>query len=193
MRHGLTPIEPRVAELFNLGTEHLERGEYKDAAFCLTEALKVQKFPELYSNLGKTYHEAGYCKLAEACYRSALTLIPDDAQEHNAIRSEVYANITCSLMACGELADAEVAVTKALEVDSNNPTALGNMGNLLIAVGRSREAVPFFERSIAIEPNPGTHCNLIFAMDLSDDFSLADLHLARKRWAAVHADPLYPN
>ena len=50
----------------------------------------------------------------------------------------------------GDVASAVGRFTAAVEADPNNADALNNLGQVLVRSGRAREAVPYFDRAIAI-------------------------------------------
>jgi tetratricopeptide (TPR) repeat protein len=50
----------------------------------------------------------------------------------------------------GDVAAAVTQFTTAVERDPNNAEALNNLGQALVRTGRAREAIPYFDRAIAI-------------------------------------------
>ena len=50
----------------------------------------------------------------------------------------------------GDMAAAVTRFTAAVERDPNNADALNNLGQVLVRTGRAREAIPYFDRAIAI-------------------------------------------
>ena len=50
----------------------------------------------------------------------------------------------------GDMSAAVAQFTSAVEHDPNNAAALNNLGQVLVRTGRAREAIPYFDRAIAI-------------------------------------------
>jgi tetratricopeptide (TPR) repeat protein len=50
----------------------------------------------------------------------------------------------------GDIGAATTQFSAAVEADPNNASALNNFGQMLVRNGRSREAIPYFDRAIAI-------------------------------------------
>ena len=68
-----------------------------------------------------------------------------------------YVRAGSDLLAAGDLAGAEQALLKALEVNGRNATAHFRLGNALAAGGRLDEALAHFRRAGALEPQQPEH------------------------------------
>lgn len=53
----------------------------------------------------------------------------------------------------GDVRAAATQFSAAVEADPNNASALNNLGQVLVRTGRAREAIPYFDRAIAVADN----------------------------------------
>jgi Flp pilus assembly protein TadD len=158
----------------NLGAEALVRGEYALSLGLLREAARVHPgVAGLWVNLGVLYAKHGRYEHAEAAYLKALEL---DDGEHSALgnlalvyaalgetelagtyRARVQAyrernpyyhySIAARAYEANEYEDALLALRKALRLKSDEHQFYSLRGEVLSAMGRSREATSNFERA----------------------------------------------
>jgi tetratricopeptide (TPR) repeat protein len=57
----------------------------------------------------------------------------------------------------GDVAGSIAQFTEAVEADANNAQALNNLGQALVRAGRAREAIPHFDRAIALSSDTWTY------------------------------------
>jgi Flp pilus assembly protein TadD len=88
-----------------------------------------------HKNLGITRHLAGDANAAEAEYRLALALDPDEPTVHN--------NLAVIAMSRGQLAEAERLVRRELALDPDHAPARDNLARILTATGRGDEAAQY--------------------------------------------------
>jgi len=69
---------------------------------------------------------------------------PDDVTSADFSRSGIAA------FNSGDLASAEAKLKAAVEADGQNAEMLNNLGQVLVKAGKAREAIPYFDRAIAI-------------------------------------------
>jgi spermidine synthase len=70
---------PRI----NLGKVYLKQKKYKQAAYCFSQVLLLEKnSPQVYYYLGQSYYALGKIDLALSNYEKTLKLNPDNPQAH---------------------------------------------------------------------------------------------------------------
>ena len=159
-------LHPKVAELFEAGCGYIDCCEFENARDCFGEALKIQQFPELYTNMGNAYKGLGQVEAAVMFYEKAIESLPKEAALRNELGGVIYDALGVALMSLGRLDDAYDAFLSGLLTGSNLAGIYGNLGSMYISKGEVDNAVRCFDTSIELEPNAEIHCNLIFAFDL---------------------------
>ena len=102
---------------------------------------------------GLAQRASGDVKEAEACYRQALQLAPDDTEAHY--------NLGNLLRARGEAAGAEQHYRAALAADARHVPSLNNFALLLEDLGRNDEAAACLQQALQCQPQlPELHNNL---------------------------------
>lgn len=91
------------------------------------------------------HHQAGRSAEAEACYRQALKLEPNNAQ--------VYNNLGSLLKGRNLYSEAEVCYRQALVINPDYPAAHFNLGNVLRDQGRLPEAEACYRQALALKPD----------------------------------------
>jgi tetratricopeptide (TPR) repeat protein len=82
---------------------------------------------------------------AEKCYRTAISLAPDDYQAHSRLGTV--------LMAAGKDAEAEQEFRRAIEMSPSFPEGHFNYGVFLVKRGRAEEAIVQFRRDLELDPD----------------------------------------
>ncbi len=109
--------------------------------------------PEIRSNLGLAWLEAGQHELAEQHCRAAIALKPAFAEAH--------ANLGNILRAMGRLSEAEASYRHACRLRPQFPEAHNNWAGVLRSQGRAAEAVEHCQRALELKPTlVAAHCNL---------------------------------
>ncbi|MBL9188814.1 MAG: tetratricopeptide repeat protein [Opitutaceae bacterium] len=122
-----------------------------------------------WANLGDTLRLAGRPNEAMAAYRSALTLLPDDAPVLNDLGN--------LLVLSGRPADAVPHFERALAARPGYAEAHCNLGNALRDLGRGDEAMRQFRRALELEPTyGGAHNNLGIQLAETGRFAEAATH-----------------
>ncbi|MGE3332030.1 MAG: tetratricopeptide repeat protein [Rhodospirillaceae bacterium] len=138
----------------------------------------VQEFVNTF-NAGLEAQRAGNLTLAEACYRKAEEMNPNDAMLLNNLgvclyeqkktaeaievhkkaikldpsRPMAYNNLGVELNSMERHEEALAAFKKAVEIQPINPKAINNYGDSLTKLGRFDEGLAMLDRSIAQEPD----------------------------------------
>ncbi len=74
----------------------------------------------------------------------------------------------------GDVAAAQTAFQQAIAADPKDPEALNSLGQVLVRQGRAREALPYFDRAIAIVPSGWAyHFNRARAYAVLDEWGQA--------------------
>ncbi len=132
------------------------QGNYSEATELANRALDLpSKSPGIYSERGWISFEQGRYEDAEADFKRALALIPDDPQAH--------IHLAWSLVRQGtdaDLARATKGCRQALSLDPNLAEAFGCLGNIAFKRGRIREAEAHFLRSLQANPKRGHYADL---------------------------------
>jgi Tfp pilus assembly protein PilF len=116
----------------------------QEAAATYRKAVAAQPgYYRTYNEFGLFYWEHGQNREAEDLFRRVTALAPEFANGHN--------NLGLVLMNQGRYAEAEEALLRALRLQES-ARILTNLGLLYTWQEKFAEAVPFFEKSIAVGP-----------------------------------------
>ena len=109
--------------------------------------------PEVFYNLGLSFHNDGNFKSALLSYREAIKLKPNYAEAH--------CNLGMSFSELGDFEEALVCYQKATEIDPKYAGAYYNLGNIYREKENWILAIDNYNRAIDIQPNYAeAHCNL---------------------------------
>jgi protein O-GlcNAc transferase len=133
-------------------------------------------------NLGVTLLELHRYADAEVQFRCALELEPSRPEAHNILGNALFSR--------GRLTEAEACFREALRLRADYAPAHDNLGRLARAQGRIAEAVAHYRAALALQPKPGTHSNLLLALNYLDGISPQEIFAEHQRWAARYAEPL---
>lgn len=151
----------------------------------LAEAREIRLwYPEAWADSGRpdSATVAAELRAAEEAARRSLHLDPDQASAHIALGS-VYRDRY-------EWADAERHYRTALQLDPDNAEVHHQYGELMMGMGRSREAVLAATRAVSLDPAP-VRWN-IFANILEADDRPAQARLAFERGIAADPSGTFP-
>ena len=108
-------------------------------------------------------HQKRYAE-ATLAFKRAVALAPDSADNHS--------NLSWAYFRAGYHADAEREAATAIQLDSKNAVALNAMGNAIFGQGRYADAVPYYEKAMAITPKDGViQMNLGRSLYRNGDFT----------------------
>ncbi|MHC5009422.1 MAG: HEAT repeat domain-containing protein [Planctomycetota bacterium] len=123
----------------------LERG------FALLSARRPSVV-DLWNNHALIALNAGHHEAAEASYRRALALAPEDAQLHN--------DVGILLEGLGRLDEAEAAYRRAARLAPEDDVARANLADVLAARGRGEEAIRAYREAERLAPEKWTYHRL---------------------------------
>lgn len=125
---------------------------------CLRMAVRLRwTYPEAHAALGLFWSKLGEPERAEAAYRDALRLRPEDWRYEQAL--------ACLLASRGKNLEALTVFQHAFQIKPESPFLCGNIGVALALLGRTQEAVVYFEKAIQLQPGLAeTHFNLGLAL-----------------------------
>jgi tetratricopeptide (TPR) repeat protein len=131
-----------------LGNELTSIARYDEARQALQKAIRYcpkERLDYAFVNMGHLYNEKGQFKIAERWYRRALEENPRDTSNLHFFG--------CVLANQGKFAIAKKFHRLAAKVATDPPDeAYCNLGLVLRAEGRYKEALKYFEKAIAVDP-----------------------------------------
>ena len=120
----LTYLYPDSIFLLNIfGSANLALKQNKKAIKNFKKAITLNpNSPEVFYNLGLSFHNDGNFKSAQLSYREAIKLKPNYAEAH--------CNLGMSFSELGDFEEALVSYQKAIEIDPKYAGAYYNLGNI---------------------------------------------------------------
>ena len=194
----------------NCNTCHLEHGQSQD----MTKLLDYLDGAEAHYKRGNTLFSQHKYTEAEAEFRKAIELDPNDANAHNGLglalsnqlkyaeaeaeyRKAIelnpndaiaHSNLGIALTQQQRLAQAEAEFRKAIKIDPNYANAHKGLGENLDNQGRHAEAEAEYRKVIEIDPNDATaHNNLGFVLEGQAKYAEAEVEYKK----AIEIDPNY--
>lgn len=179
-------LEPTLAEAHHqTGLVLKSLGRLADALLSLrTAAHLAPDRATLWLNLAVAALDAEGRDEALAAVQRAVALEPARPEAHNLLGH--------TLAAVGRTTEAHAAYTEALRLRPNYAAARDNLGRLAKSAGLLDEAVVHFRAALALQPSPGTHSNLLLALNYLPDLPPAELFAEHRRWHTQHAALLSP-
>ena len=139
-------LDPHYHAAFHrLGNVHRIRGEWDLAVDAYMKAIEEADLPAYRYGLASAYLGKGAFPQAETCFRMALELEPNKAENHLGLAN-----------ALGQLErplDAELELREALRLDPGLQDAHTNLAVLLLSQGKAAEALEHHMKALAIPPN----------------------------------------
>jgi protein O-GlcNAc transferase len=133
-------------------------------------------------NFGVTLLELHRYAEAEVQFRRAIAIEPSRPEAHNILGNALFSQ--------GRLAEASACFQEALRLRADYAPAHDNLGRLYRAQGRIAEAVTSYRAALSLQPRPGTHSNLLLALNYLPALPPQAVFEEHQRWAARYADPL---
>jgi predicted O-linked N-acetylglucosamine transferase (SPINDLY family) len=174
-------LDPQLAEAHHqLGNALKSLLRFTEAIVSLRRAAELNpKNAAIWLNLGAAQLELSARDEAVACFRRAIQLEPG--------RPEAYNILGSALLDGGLLGEAKEQLQAALQLRPAYPAAHDNLGRALRAQGRAAEAVAEFRTALTASPQPGTHSNLLYALNFVPGLSPDEIFAEHRRWAELHA------
>lgn len=143
----LTYLYPGSIFLLNIfGSAHLALKNYKKAIKNFKKAITLKpNSPEVFYNLGLSFHNVGNFKSALFSYRKAIELKPNYAEAH--------CNLGVSFSELGDFKEALVCYQKTIEIDPKYAGAYYNLGNIYREKEQWSLAIDNYNRAIDIKPD----------------------------------------
>ena len=145
----LAPTDPTV---FNTqGIVYFEMGDLARAQTALLQAVELMGPADLSDaersviqvNLGRTYRDLGQLEMAQAVFRRAVVLDPNNAAAHNNL-----GNINFRL---GDCAGAEFELSQAVSLMPSSLSTVSQLAVVLFECGDIASSIPFFERALTLD------------------------------------------
>jgi tetratricopeptide (TPR) repeat protein len=131
----------------NLGHVLLELGRKEEALAAFEKAAALDsRWSTAQYNLGLAYAKLGLFNKAEQCWRTALSLAPDDPQIHSSLSRLALEQ--------GKLEEGLASADTALEKDPAFIMARYNRALALQALGRHEDAIVAYQRVLALQGVP---------------------------------------
>lgn len=177
-------VAPKVPEAHHqLGNALKSLLRFEEAREPLTKAAKLApNDAAIRLNLGVTLLELRRYTDAEIHFRRAIALEPARPEAHNILGNALFSQ--------GRLAEAGACFQEALRRRADYAPAHDNLGRLYRAQGRIEEAVTSYRAALALQPRPGTHSNLLLALNYLAGVFPQEVFSEHQRWAALYAEPL---
>lgn len=158
------------------------RGRNEEAIALLAPIVEPTPSAPHHFVLGYVFQGAGRLAEAEAAYRRAIELDPNDAQVHN--------NLGNVLRDLDRAAEAEAEFRRALALNPRSANAHVNIGNMLRRRGELAEAEASYRHAIAIKPDLAEAFDNL-GVALQDQGRLDEAEAAYR--AAIAARPDFAN
>jgi predicted O-linked N-acetylglucosamine transferase (SPINDLY family) len=177
-------LDPRSAEAqHQLGNALKSLQRHTEAVASLRRAADLApKNAVVWLNLGVSQLALAAREEAIASFRRAIKLEPGRPEALNILGS--------ALLDVGRIGEAKKQLQAALRLKPAYPAAHDNLGRALRAQGRAAEAVAEFRAALSGQPTPGTHSNLVYALNFVPGLPAAEIFAEHQRWAQLHAEPL---
>jgi len=179
-------LDPTLAEAHHqIGNIAKSQGRISDALTALRTATRLApERPPIWLNLGVAALEADARTEALAAFQRAVTLEPTRPETHNILGH--------TLAALGRTTEARAAFAEALRLRPNYAAAHDNLGRLAKSEGLLSEAISQFRAALTTQPAPGTHSNLLLALNFLPGLSPVDQLAEHRRWHSLYAVSLAP-
>jgi len=180
---SLQPNSPDAQN--NLGIALQETGRTDEAIAAYRMAIELRRqYPEALNNLGSVLHKQ--CKLDEAiaAYQAAVGSRPNYAEAH--------AGLGAALAEKGRLDESMASYVNVIRLRPDCSIAHNNLANGLKEAGQLDEAIACYRKSLAIDPQPWVHSNLLYALLFHPAYDARRLYEEHVRWDELHARPLTP-
>jgi len=177
-------LDPSLAEAHHqLGNALKNLHRYADAAASLQRASELApQNAAIWLNFGVTLLALSLRDEAITCFQRAIALEPGRPEAHNVLGS--------AFLDAGRIGEAKKQLEMALRLRPAYPAAHDNLGRALRAQGRAAEAIKEFRAALSTAPSPGTHSNLLYALNFVPGLPAAEIFAEHKHWARIHAEPL---
>ena len=147
-------LEPRDARShFNLGCTLEKLGDRDGAIPHFTAAIALSPaYTKAHNNLGSALAGKGDFAGAETHFRAALQI--------NASHTSARLNLVRALASQGKLAEALAQLEGTPPKDQSSPAVLALTGDVLLGLGKVREAAPYLVRLAQGNPSPDLHAKI---------------------------------
>ena len=174
-------LDPALAEAHHQEGNTLKQlHRFAEAIAALRQT--VQLAPTLapaWLNLGVACLENHERSEAIRAFRQAITLEPTRPEAHNILG--------VALLASGQVSPARAAFTEALRLNPNFAPAHDNLGRLNKSEGLLDDAIRHFRAALAAKPDPGTHSNLLLALNYIPGLAHAEIFAEHRHWHQLYA------
>lgn len=139
----LSPEHPDALHL--LGVVNSQQGNYQEAISLINQAIKINRHPMYFNNLGESFRLIGLFEKAEESFYQAIGLAPGFA--------EAYFNLANVLKLEGKINEAINNYNMAVNINPNHFRALFNLGNLMLEYNNFESAINYYDQVLRLNPN----------------------------------------
>lgn len=182
---GRYPLNSRP--YIELGKIYFDRGDFQKGKEFTEKLMSLPDVPSflgaiLYNNLGKAYFERGDTLKAKAALEKATMLDP--------IWVIPLKNLALNSMKRGDLAAAEVACLRAIQINSRIIEFYDILGKIYVGRQQFDKAIPVYEKMIELEPELSKIYNTLgFLYFKKGNYGQAISYCQK----AIALDPQYPD
>jgi tetratricopeptide (TPR) repeat protein len=146
-RAALVTKPDYVEALYQIGWINNDRERYSAAVSELNRAINARnQYPEAYAEVGYSYKKLGRYAEAEAAYRQAVTQKPGYSDAHVSLGDLYFYNLK-------KYKEAADSYERGLGADTDNATALYNLGWSYNDLGNYNRALASLRRAAALQPS----------------------------------------
>ena len=184
--HQARQLEPGLAEAHHQAGNVLKQlGRFPEAIAAFLQAVHLApKLAPAWLNLGVACLETSDPTEAIHAFRQAIALEPARAEAHNILG--------VALLATGQVSSARAAFLESLRLNPTYAPAHDNLGRLCKSEGELDEAIRQFRAALVAHPEPGTHSNLLLALNYLPQLPPGEVFEEHRRWSSLYATPLSP-
>ncbi len=144
-------------QALDLAWQRYEAGRLQEAESICRQILQVNpNYPDAVQMLGLIAHAVQRYDLAIQLLTRSIELVPQEGK--------FYHNLAETLAASGKHNEAIASYCRAIEL-GNYPQSWSHMGNVLLHIGRGREAIEAHRNAVALEPDSAKiRCNFGVAL-----------------------------
>lgn len=147
LRNGIRNEPNSYRGYFYLGKTYSAMGKYEDALSAFNKSIKYNKhFSESFLNAGRIYKLQNKTNEAILSFRNALALKPEDPSYMEQLGFALYND--------DKINESLKYLSKALEIDNQNPKTYFILGNIYaLKLNRPEKALEYFKKSVYLDPD----------------------------------------
>lgn len=180
LRRTVTLAPNHALAHYNLGIALRDQDKLEEAAKSLYTATRIKTdYIQAYNSLGFVFLDLRQSDLAIRVFEQVVRLQPQ--------AQEAHANLGSALRDAGRLEEAAACYRRAIQLKPDGACFYNGLGGILYRQGKIEEAIDSDRQALRLQPNePGSHSDLLFALQYSSQPDPAGSLAAHRDWAARH-------